>query len=108
MKKSFIIAALFLGFSATGFSQTTDGSIGTIDLVVTDKIIVDSTQYVYKLKDVNTGLDYVSLPTRDQLAIGEHVPAAADIQYNSFKTIVGGFKATSRLGHEHPDFVWFP
>ena len=108
MKKLLIIAALFIVFSATGFSQTTDGSTGTIDLVVTDKIIVDSTQYVYKLTDVNTGSDYVSLPTGEQLAIGEHVPVS-DGQYNSFKVILGGIKTSSEGFREnHPDFLWMP
>ena len=79
MKRTLLGTALFLGLSATGFSQTTDVT-GTINLeagreaVIVDKKPVSSTQHVYRLKDVVTGVEYESLPTQAQKAIGEHAP----------------------------------
>lgn len=70
MKRTLLIIALFLVFSAVSefvFCQTTN------ETVVIDKQQVSSEENVYFLKDVNTDFEYVSIPTKVQLTIGEHV-----------------------------------
>jgi len=73
MKRTLIIAALFLGFSAFGFSQTTESTA-----VVLQKESVSSgnenSASRYTVKDLNTGFNYKTVPTQAQLAIGEHAP----------------------------------
>ena len=78
MKRILIITALFLGFSVVGFSQTEitmpkKSGADRIEVIVTDKMQVTSTETVYGVKDINTGLDYESFPTQAQMEIGEHV-----------------------------------
>ena len=74
MKRTILITTLFLGFSVVGFSQTTDVNHhgdGVNEVVVTGKQQVSATEHVYRVKDCQ-GLDYESLPTQAQKAIGEH------------------------------------
>ena len=66
MKKLFILSALFIGISAFSFCQT------TVEAVVVYKQQVYQNIYIYFVKNVNTGLDYISLPTQAQSAIGEY------------------------------------
>jgi len=88
MKRTILIAAIFLGFSVAGFSQTTEGSggyiyeqyadgtivivEGPVGVVVIDKIQVSADQFVYKVKEISTGKDFNSLPTQAQIAISNH------------------------------------
>jgi len=92
MKRTILITALFLGLSVVGYSQTTipegtvydadasrfanvdglDSETEMIEVVVTDKKQVSADKHVYKVKHIPTGLDFESLPTQAQKAIGEH------------------------------------
>ena len=72
MRKTLLVAALFLGFSATGFSQfvTTDNLAGGI---IMDKNQVTSSEHIYTLKDANTGLHYESVPSNISFTVGDQV-----------------------------------
>jgi len=69
MKRTLLIAALFLGFSVVGFSQTTEE---VMEVVVTEKMQVSSTVYVYKVIAINSGRDFLPHPIQAQIAIGTH------------------------------------
>jgi len=73
MKRTLLIAALFLGFSATSFADEAYvlKSKGK-EVIITDKQQVSETEYVYKVRDIQTGMDYNSLPTQVQIVINTH------------------------------------
>lgn len=66
MKKTFLALALFLGITASGFTQNVEKTG-----LITTKIEVSTTESVYLLEDIQ-GLMFESLPTTAQLAIGQH------------------------------------
>ena len=75
MKKQ-CFTALFLGFSALCFSQTSSEIkegvvVGTLNL---ENSIDGSSNYMYYIQDVQTGIILESLPTQAQSAIGENTP----------------------------------
>jgi len=77
MKRTLLITALILGFSVVGFSQTEE----RIDVVVTDKMQVSSTEYVYKVKEVSTGEDFYSFPIQAQIAVNTYVGGYVNFDY---------------------------
>ena len=73
MKRTIIITALFLGFSVSTFAKdafVVDSKVK--DVVITDRQQVSETEYVYKVRDIQTGMDYNSLPTQAQIVINTH------------------------------------
>ncbi|MBL4716722.1 MAG: hypothetical protein COC01_04990 [Bacteroidetes bacterium] len=80
MKRTLIIAVLFLGFNVAGFSQAeilvVQSKIKKV--IITDKKQISETEQAYLVQDIETGFRYEALPTPAQIAIGEHAEFLID------------------------------
>ena len=68
MKKLILGIVAVVGLSFATMAQTEE----VTTVVVSEKVQVSSTEYVYKTMDANTGISHQCLPTKAQIAIGEH------------------------------------
>ena len=79
MKKTLVLAALCLGFSATSFGA--DALVVQSKLkkgIILEKQQVSETEFRYLVQDMETGLNFEALPTPAQKAIGEHADFLSD------------------------------
>ena len=85
MKKVIFSALMICSLSAISVAQ--DVVLETIEATVIGKVRVSDTEHIYKLKS-NNGIEFESLPTQAQKAIGEHATATHFVEISGLDVII--------------------